>query len=56
MGLFMIYRVIKEGLNHCTNYDFDDIEDAEEWVRQEIQFDKNSDNPQVFRYRIIEVK
>lgn len=51
----MVYRVIREGLNERSSYDFDDIEDAREWVRQELQFDKNSDNPKVFHYSIIEV-
>lgn len=52
----MIYRVIKEGLNHHSTYDFDEIEDAQEWIRQELEFDENSDNPQLFKYSIVEVK
>lgn len=52
----MVYRVIKEGLNHNSSYDFDDVEDAQAWIRQESEFDENSDNPQVFHYSIIEVK
>lgn len=49
------YRVIRESLNESSVYDFDDIEDAREWVRQEMSFDENMQNPKTNHYSIIEV-
>lgn len=50
------YVVVRESLNQRSEYDFDDIEDAREWVRQEISFDKNMSVPPVCQYHIFEVE
>lgn len=49
------YRVVRESLNQRSVYDFDDKEDAQEWIRQEISFDENMAVPQVCKYNIVEV-
>lgn len=51
----MMYRVIRTKDGQTWTFDFDDKEDARDWVVQEIGFDENCANPQIFTYSIIEV-
>lgn len=52
----MFYRVVQSKNDQSVFYDFDDVEDARLWVRQEISFDENSDNPVGYEYSIVEVR
>jgi len=56
MGLFMIYRVIKENSDQNFVYDFDDLEDAKQWIASDLYFDENMETPEVYHYSIIEVE
>ena len=51
----MFYRVVQSKNDQSAFYDFDDIEDARLWVRQEVSFDENSDNPVGYSYSICEI-
>jgi len=51
----MFYRVVQSKNDQSVFYDFDDIEDARLWVRQELSFDENSDSPIGYSYSICEV-
>lgn len=52
----MIYRVIRTEKGSSREYDFDDIEDAKEWIRQEVEFDQNCVIPKNGTYDLIEVE
>lgn len=52
----MFYRVVRTKNNQSSVYDFDDIEDAKCWIREELSFDENSDNPVGYEYSIVEVR
>lgn len=52
----MFYRVVRSKNDYSVPYDFDDIEDARLWVRQELSFDENSDNPVGYSYCIYEIE
>jgi len=52
----MVYRVIRTENGSRTTFDFDDIEDAHEWVRQEKDFDENGVSPKIGIYEIFEVE
>jgi hypothetical protein len=52
----MVYRVVRTENGSSRNYDFDDIEDAREWVRQEKDFDENGMSPKCGIYEIFEVE
>jgi len=51
----MFYRVVQSKNDQSAFYDFDDIEDAREWISQELSFDINSDKPIGYSYSICEV-
>jgi hypothetical protein len=52
----MVYRVIRTENGSSRNYDFDDIEDAREWVRQEKEYDEHCMDPKIGVYEIFEVE
>ena len=52
----MVYRVIRTENGSSMTFDFDDIEDAREWVRQEKDFEENGSNPKCGIYEIFEVE
>ena len=55
-GAIMIYRVIRTENGSSREYDFDDIEDAEEWIRQEREYDLHCTNPKNVVYELFEVE
>jgi len=52
----MVYRVVRTENRSSITFDFDDIEDAREWVRQEKDFDENCMSPKIGIYEIFEVE
>jgi hypothetical protein len=52
----MVYRVIRTENGSSMTFDFDDIEDAVEWVHQEKDFDENGMSPKSGIYEILEIK
>jgi hypothetical protein len=52
----MVYRVIRTENGSSRTYDFDDIGDAEEWIRQEKEYDEHCMDPKIGVYEIFEVE
>lgn len=50
----MVYRVIRTENGSSRAYDFDDIEDARDWISQEIGFDEEIEAD--ISYEIFEVE
>jgi hypothetical protein len=52
----MVYRVVRTENGSSRNYDFDDIGDAEEWIRQEKEYDEHCMDPKIGVYEILEIE
>ena len=55
-GVCMVYRVIRTENGSSTTFDFDDIEDAHAWVRQEKEYDEHCIDPKIGIYEILEIE
>lgn len=51
----MFYRVVKSKDGQVWTYDFDDLQDAISWVKQESVLDENSMVPVDYEYDIVEI-